>query len=194
LNLLILDTSTDKPFVAFSQGNKLLLNFLLPSGSDCSRSIMETIEVGFKHLNMHIANLHAIAVGVGPGSYTGIRVGAAVAYGLAFAKKVPLIDFCSLESFIPETDGLFVSIIDARLSGVYILPQEKHGDSITWKQEPQFIPKEQLDLYLEKYVLRVGPHLCDPNPTHIAYLAARRLERGEYKSELKLNYLRVPQY
>lgn len=190
---LIIDTSTDKSLVAFAEGTDLLLTIFLPAGTQSSRTLMSTIEKGCKQLNLNNNCLKALAVGVGPGSYTGIRVGVAAAYGLAFPKEVPLIGFCTLEGYVSDAQGPFASLIDARMGGSYVLLQERVDDQVRLISLPQLIPKEELENYLSSFPTQVGPHVGYPNPQHLAYLAARKLER-EHASHLDIIYLRTPEY
>lgn len=191
---LLIDTSTDKSLIAFAQGDTLLSKFFLPHGVQSSRTLMTEIENGFKQLNQLPSALEAIAISIGPGSYTGIRVGAAAAKGLSFAKNLPLISFCSLEGFVPERDGKFASLIDARIGGFYVLLQEKEGNSVRKLNEPQLIAKENLDSVLKEFPLQAGPHLGYPDPAHLARLAAHKYQKGEFSSDLELLYLRTPEY
>jgi tRNA threonylcarbamoyladenosine biosynthesis protein TsaB len=70
--------------------------------------------------------LNAIAISIGPGSYTGLRVGVSAAKGFAFALNIPVIGITSLKSlanrFLVQTEkinGLLVPMIDARRMEVY---------------------------------------------------------------------------
>ncbi len=190
INTLIIDTSTDKPIIIFSKGTTVLLKIELPAGMPTSRYLLSSISEGVKQLNFQI---NALAVSVGPGSYTGIRVGVAAAKGLAFPRSLPLVGFCSLEGFIPSVDGRFASLIEARLGGSYILLQERHGRKIIPHSTPAFIPKEELALYLADWPLQVGPHLCYPDAHHLAHLSAQKLAENQ-KKDLEILYLRTPIY
>lgn len=66
------------------------------------------------------ADLSRIAVTVGPGSFTGLRVGLAFAKGLATALSIPCVGVNTLESLAFGTKGFAVALIDARMSQVYI--------------------------------------------------------------------------
>ena len=66
-------------------------------------------------------DIHALSVGVGPGSYTGIRSSVAVCQALSFAKGLPLIPVPSLFRFLPSNEGLYRVAIDARMGGVFSL-------------------------------------------------------------------------
>lgn len=73
------------------------------------------------------ADLEAVAVSMGPGSYTGLRIGVSVAKGIAYASKIPLVAINTLESMFhgmigisPENDSdLFCPAIDARRMEIY---------------------------------------------------------------------------
>ena len=155
---------------------------------------MVEIEAGLKELKLSTSSLEAIAVSVGPGSYTGIRVGAAAAKGLAFLKSLPLVTFCSLEGFVSEREGKFASVIDARIGGFYVLLQERRGDILHIIVPPQLISKENLEDFLEEYPIHVGPHLGYPNSSCLAQLVAKKLRAKDYSSDFELIYLRTPDY
>lgn len=190
---LIIDTSTEKSLIAFTQGDQLLLNYFL-SGAQSSRYLMATVETGFKQLNLSPQNLEAVAVSVGPGSYTGTRVGVAVAKGLSFPRSLPLIGFYSLEGFISEKEGIFASLIDAKLGGGYVLLQQRKGKVVSLLSSPQLISKDKLDFHLKGCNEIVGPHNTSPAPQHIASLVAQKIVRKEYRADLDILYLRTPDY
>ncbi|NIJ44253.1 tRNA threonylcarbamoyladenosine biosynthesis protein TsaB [Wenyingzhuangia heitensis] len=80
------------------------------------------IEELLKEQNLKIANLDAIAVGKGPGSYTGLRIGVSTAKGLAYAANLPLIAVDTLKCLaktITIEHGVVVPMIDARRLEVY---------------------------------------------------------------------------
>lgn len=66
------------------------------------------------------ADLTRIGVTVGPGSFTGLRVGLAFAKGLATALSIPCVGVNTLESLAYGTRGFVAAVIDARMSQVYI--------------------------------------------------------------------------
>ena len=68
-----------------------------------------------------LSQLDAVAVSMGPGSYTGLRIGVSAAKGLCFANDIPLIAIPTLEALAHQvsTNGLIVSMMDARRMEVY---------------------------------------------------------------------------
>ncbi|MEX2514055.1 MAG: tRNA (adenosine(37)-N6)-threonylcarbamoyltransferase complex dimerization subunit type 1 TsaB, partial [Cyclobacteriaceae bacterium] len=77
-------------------------------------------------LNLSVKDLDAIAVSKGPGSYTGLRIGAATAKGLAFAHQLPLIGIDTLDALAKQVEDIIqpgefiVPMIDARRMEVYV--------------------------------------------------------------------------
>ena len=80
-----------------------------------------------------IKDIEAIAVGKGPGSYTGLRIGVSAAKGLCFANDIPLISINSLEILaqsITIDSGLIVPMIDARRLEVYAAIYDKNHNTV----------------------------------------------------------------
>lgn len=114
MKTLILETSTEKALIALLEDGQPLLELHLSGGPELS-----------KRLSLDVSELlngtkpDQIGIGQGPGSYTGIRVAAALAQGLALGWNIPLFGFCSLVAFRPSPD--YAVLVDARSGGVYTL-------------------------------------------------------------------------
>src|SRR5262249_31292003 len=106
----------------------------------------------------------------------------------------PLIGICSLEGYIPEQDGSFVSWIDARIGGAYVLFQKKEGHRITPLGPPQFVSNENLKNIFQRYPLQAGPFTSYPDPAYLAQLAHHRFLCGDFAFDLTPLYLRTPEY
>lgn len=100
-----------------------------------------------------------IGLGIGPGSYTGLRIGATVAKSLSYVLEIPIIPFYSLLSFIPSHDGTFISALDARSQGFYLLKGEKNGSLITVLEEPHLSSNEDSLLQFQKVDWIVSPEI-----------------------------------
>jgi len=111
---LILDTSGSRPFLLLAKDGKALSSIFLESGPLLSKTLGARIKEFLGSLRPE-----RIVMGAGPGSYTGVRVGAAMAQALAFGWQIPLFGFPSLQAFAPETEKPFAILADARMGGLY---------------------------------------------------------------------------
>lgn len=128
-NLLAIDTSTAWCSVALSLGDQApeLKHEAVSAGS--SQLLLPWIESLLKKANISLKDLDAIAVGVGPGAFTGVRLGVAVVQGLAVSNNLPVISVISLDAIAAELVGTpefqkvnprrFLVAIDARMGEVY---------------------------------------------------------------------------
>jgi tRNA threonylcarbamoyl adenosine modification protein YeaZ len=133
---LLIETSTERGIVAISQDGELIYTKELPPGLQNSTYLMPAIDSGLKELSLAPKQLSLIAAGIGPGSYTGLRVGAAAAKAIAFALSLPIAGICTLAGFIPLEEGPFASLIDAKQGGVYVMMGEKKEGKIVYLSEP----------------------------------------------------------
>ena len=89
--------------------------------------------------------LNAIAVGIGPGSYTGVRLSCAIAQGIAFSQSIKCITLSSLELLSIEANQRFsvediVAISEENLGNIYIVESSFREENIESKS--RFIPRE----------------------------------------------------
>lgn len=117
---LLIETSTEKGVAFIFQDGELVFEGLLPPGLHNSTELLPTIGRGFKALGISAKDLSLIGVGVGPGSYTGMRVGAMAAKALSYACKIPMVGLCSLSCFSTVPGKSSAVIIDAKIGGAYL--------------------------------------------------------------------------
>ena len=85
MKILALETSAKAVSAAVSENGRILAAGYQDTGLTHSRTLMPIVEHILKNTDMKLADMDAIAVAVGPGSFTGIRIGVAAAKGLAFS-------------------------------------------------------------------------------------------------------------
>ena len=179
------------------------------------------IEAVFQAAGRRPEDLDYIALTSGPGSFTGLRIGAATAKGMALGLRIPLIPVNTLES-LAFTAGfhnmLCVPIMDARRGQVYgavyengkvvlkpqaISPTEL-AEELVKLNRPCLFMGDAVDLYreqfaaaLQEYYYIAPAHLKDLRAASVAALAADMLEKGLTQGipshELEIDYLRKPQ-
>lgn len=91
-----------------------------------ARQLMLAIQELLMRLDLVSSDIQAVAVSAGPGSYTGLRIGASVGKGLAYALNIPLIGIHTLEAlayqavpYLKESSDMIIPMIDARRMEVY---------------------------------------------------------------------------
>ena len=99
---LIIESSTTMPAVALSCNGQIQSQLNLTPGFSSSQELIPKLMDLLAGENVQVSDISYIGVGVGPGSYTGIRVGVSVAQCLAYALSLPLCGICSLKAFVPS--------------------------------------------------------------------------------------------
>ncbi len=119
MNLLALETSTDVGSIALWRNGEVLLR-ACPTGISHSATLLPLIAATMAEAGLGFADLHGIAFGAGPGSFTGLRVACGVAQGLAFAHDLPLLPVGTLDALAFSSGGDRVLVaLDARMGEVY---------------------------------------------------------------------------
>ena len=120
--ILNIETSSTNCSVSLSNNNKLIdcLEKDSPNYSH-SQKLHSFISELMEKNNISFKDLDAVAVGIGPGSYTGLRIGLSAAKGICYALDIPLISVSSLENMVSNIkfEGVIISTIDARRDEVY---------------------------------------------------------------------------
>lgn len=192
---LILDTSTEKGIVAVAEREKVLFEeFLNLQAVKGSTLLFSVIQKGLDKLKISIDDLKAIAVAVGPGSFTGIRVAAATAQGIAFPKSLPLIGFSSFTGYISKEEGAFLSLIDAKIGGAYIQMRENRGGEIV-DEAPKLVSFKNIPLS-QKIVspsfgkLQISGLEIFPDSSYLAKVIENKYLNNEFsRDNLSLEYL-----
>lgn len=128
MRCLVIDTSTERGVCAAFHNEKAIFSIHLPFGLHSAQELLPTLQRHLIKYDIDLRSLDHIVVGIGPGSYTGIRVGVTTAKTLAFACKLPLVGVCSLDGFLPSREGDFAAVIDAKIGGVYLqIGKYKYG-------------------------------------------------------------------
>ena len=162
--ILFIETSTELCSTALSEDGKIISvreNAERKHASLTAPFIKEMLD---EH-NLSVKDCSAVCVSMGPGSYTGLRVGVSTAKGLCFGAGLPLMAIGSLdtlvwqaigENLIPEGCKYIVPMIDARRMEVYTAVFTPDGKQVT-ETEPKIIdPDSYSDLLAQGPVLFIG--------------------------------------
>ena len=124
MKILHLETSSRNCSVAISEQEKILcLCEEVSENYKQSESLHTFVKWALEGAEISLKDIDAVSVGMGPGSYTGLRIGASSAKGFCYGLNIPLIAVNSLETmtepFLNKSYDLIVPLIDARRMEVY---------------------------------------------------------------------------
>ena len=123
MNLLCFDTTSRDASIAVLRDEEIVLEYNFSSCADLSAMLIPSLEFLLSSLGMKIENIDLYGVAVGPGLFTGIRIGLATLKGLNFSAAKPIVGVNTLEALaykFADTKKTIVPMIDARKGEVYL--------------------------------------------------------------------------
>ena len=124
--ILSIETGTDICSVALSNDGELMALRESSEGRDHAKKVALFVDELLKETGVQPADLDAIAVGKGPGSYTGLRIGVSFAKGMCYALNIPLIAVGSLDALVQvareDYDAGIIDIEDEDWNSAMLCP------------------------------------------------------------------------
>ncbi len=119
-NILLISTSGRAAGAAICRNGEIVRSKLSDNGLTHSETIMPLIDALFDE-NIKLSDINAVCADVGPGSFTGVRIGVCVANAMAFALKLPVLEVSSLRALADavDTEKPVCALIDARNGNGY---------------------------------------------------------------------------
>lgn len=147
---LFLDTSGDTLIVSLIKDNNIIYNKKVESIRDHSTYLVNTINEAFKQNNLDIKSLNKIFVGIGPGSFTGTRIGVTVAKTLAYSLGIDLVPVSTLEEYIFNVDNYdyYVPVIEDKKDKLYFSIFDKDKNRLI---DDSYGTLEEFLNYINKY-------------------------------------------
>ena len=201
--LLGIETATDVCSVALVQGEKLLAELSIDVARSHASQLVPLVQRVLQDQGKTPADLDVIAVSAGPGSYTGLRIGASTAKGLAFATGAALVGVPTLEALAraamvgqPEAKQPILAVIPSRRREVYAAVYIIASDGLAAVREPEAVKLTNLyDWLPDGHSLVIGPAAqtvldaapdpsrflvveAAPSAAHVATLGLERFESG----------------
>ena len=214
--ILSIESSTRVCSVAIHDGEELIGSQTYHLEHSHSSLLPEIIKQLLVNCNQQLENMDAIAVSIGPGSYTGLRIGVSTAKGLAYVSKIPLIALDTLEVMCEgvqaemlSKETLLCPMIDARRMEVYCLIQNMER-KLLWDTKPLVIEADSFSEFTQTPMLFFGngadkcqPVLSAPNyhylnnlhpdAKNMGRLALHKFENNDFEdlAYLEPNYLKA---
>ena len=127
--LLHIETATDVCSVALSRGTEIIGLKEEAGGNNHAKNLLPFVDEVLKQSGVHMSEINGVAVSIGPGSYTGLRIGVSTAKGIAYTAGIPVMAISTLESIAQGAKALWsetstesvqiVPMIDARRMEVF---------------------------------------------------------------------------
>lgn len=151
---LILDTSTDILFVSFLDDDTVIYFKTQQGRNNHSEHLMEIIQEGLKQNQMKMQDFDQVYVGIGPGSYTGLRLALTVAKMIAWTLQKELYIFSSLDVVLSShltKDGLYMAKVKAKKGYYYMNITEVKEGTISRIVKDSFLEEKYLEEYMHNY-------------------------------------------
>lgn len=168
MKLLALETANEQCSVALVDATQTLFFQLDERTKAQTQTILPMIDQGLAETELECSALTAIAFSRGPGSFSGVRINAAVCQALAWANDLPVIAVSTLQALAQaayRVHGLseVTAVLDARMNEVYIASFKlEHGIMQAVDQE-QMLNYSDAAQYQKYPLVGSGAHLIQPN-------------------------------
>jgi tRNA threonylcarbamoyladenosine biosynthesis protein TsaB len=220
MKILAIDSSAEVCSVAVTNDKKLISEITVNTGNTHSQTLLPAVEQALKLAEIAVDDIDVFACSTGPGSFTGVRIGAATLKGLAYGKNKPCISVSTLEALaynLRGFDGVICPVMNARRAQVYnalfeckdgvltrmcadraISIEELDGELLSF-EEPIFLCGDGYDITLKNFNSTACQFVPERYRLQSAYsVAACAIERynnGEHLTDAELApvYLRPSQ-
>lgn len=206
--ILCIETGTDICSVGLSRDGELISLRESDEGRDHARNVALFVDELLRENDIAAEELSAVAVGMGPGSYTGLRIGVSFAKGLCYGLQIPLVAVGSLDSMVQVTredheagiidvdnwnDAVLCPMVDARRMEVYTQMFDTQGQPLN-EVKAEIVTEESFKEWRNERQLVIfgnGAAKCrevlndatyinvTPSARGLAALAHQRLEAGQ---------------
>ena len=221
--ILAFDSTAKAASAAVTDDEKLIALYNIDNGLTQSELLLPMAENMLKNLKLTFDDIELLCCSVGPGSFTGVRIGTALVKGLAFGKDIPCVSVSTLDALAENLrglDGIIVPCMDARRSQVYTAIYRAKGGALEKLCEDKAIAISDLAEELKQYegdniylsgdgyltakrgleaaglnIMNTPTLLITENAYSVATVAKRKYDSKEYISDSAISptYLRMPQ-
>jgi tRNA threonylcarbamoyladenosine biosynthesis protein TsaB len=164
MTLLGIETATTVCAAAVVRDGTVLAEELVDERNVHAERLMSMIDAVFRQSGTRLEKMDGIAVSIGPGSFTGLRIGLSVAKGLAYASGKPILPVPTLEGLAEKAahaggkesrDRLILPVLDARRGDVYCALYKRTGGNLQQVWEQQIMPLEAVAAAVQEWQVLV---------------------------------------
>lgn len=221
--ILAFDSTAKAASVAVCEDERLLALYNIDNGLTHSELLLPMAEAALKSLNLSFSDIELLTASVGPGSFTGVRIGVSLVKGIAFGRDIPCVSVSTLDALaenLSPLDGIIVAAMDARRSQVYTATYRRVGGVTEKLTDDRAISVAELTEELRAYsgeriyvcgdgygavmraleaagipAMETPPLLINENAYSVAKVALCKYKAGEAVCDMEISptYLRLPQ-
>lgn len=202
MNILAMDTSSVNATVALCDGNRILGEFTVAGNRAHSQIIMPMLDTLLTRCNLSINEIDVFAVALGPGSFTGLRIGIAAMKTFASSLGKKIIGISALDEVASNfmyTDKYICPIFDARRNDVYnaiylngkkivedricdfdIILDELKCKEVIFTGDAIYKYSDKINSFCNPKWMLAPLHLSMQSASSLAYLAAKRAGNNEF--------------
>lgn len=138
MKILSIDTSSNLCSVAILENTTLIKKIELNNGLTHSETLMPLIKQILEENNLSLKNIDLLVSDIGPGSFTGLRIGVATCKAFSDSLNIPCIGISALEvlAYNIKNDGIICSTIDCKNDNCYFALYELSNGTYTILEEP----------------------------------------------------------
>lgn len=154
MNILAVDTSTDRLSVALMKSGKIEGRFHRKTPMSHSRLLIPMIDRILKRSKLKLKNIDAFAISIGPGSFTGLRIGVTTVKALAYSLDRPIVAIPTLDVIAQNAKsfkGVICPVLDARKNKVYACIYKSNGKNVKKISGYLLLPLGNLIEKLKRY-------------------------------------------
>ncbi|MEA4963361.1 tRNA (adenosine(37)-N6)-threonylcarbamoyltransferase complex dimerization subunit type 1 TsaB [Lutispora sp.] len=154
MRILAIDTSTAAASSALIEDGRLLCEFMINDGKKHSEKLINIMNTALESSGIEVRDIDAFACSTGPGSFTGLRIGAAAVKALGQALDKPVIAVPTLDALaynVFPRRGLICPMLDAQRNMVYAVLYRCDGKKLTKEEDYRAIDIDKLIERLEDF-------------------------------------------
>lgn len=213
MSILAIDTASSVSSVAVASEGKLQAEVTVEAGRTHSETLLSHIEGALSFAGVERSALRGVAVSIGPGSFTGLRIGLATAKAIAYGLGIPLVGVSTLAALalaVPVPDVHTLALMDAQKGNAYAGLYEWRAGNLHEVRPVRVAPLAEAiaeaaelgkpvlltgELVLKKRarlenlpdnVTLAPAHLLTARASHVAWLGIARLAAGEQDDPMTL--------
>ncbi len=154
MNILAIDTSTDYLSLALMRDGKIAGRFHRKAPMSHSSLLVPMIDKLLKKTKTRIKDIDGFSISIGPGSFTGLRIGVTTVKGLGYSLKKPIVAIPTLDVIaenVKNFKGVICPALDARKNKVYACLYKSNGKTIKKISKYLLLPMEELMKKVSKF-------------------------------------------